>query len=50
MIALINEHIDNMDQNEQRAEVEAHYQNTLEHIKGMKAKEETAEKFAPIEL
>ena len=50
LIALINEHIDNMDQSEQRAEVEAHYQNTLEHIRGMQAKEKTAEKFARIAL
>ena len=50
LIALINEHIENMDQSEQRSEVEAHYHNTLEHIKGMQANEKTAEKFAPIEL
>jgi len=50
LIALINEHIDNMDQSEQRAEVEAHYQSTLGHIRAMQANEKFAEQFAPIEL
>jgi vacuolar protein sorting-associated protein 35 len=49
LIALINEHIENMEQgSEQRAEVEAHYKNTLIHIKGMQNNEKTAEKFAGI--
>ena len=50
LIALINEHIDNMDQSEQRAEVEAHYRNTLDHIRGMQEHPKTADKFASIAL
>jgi len=50
LIALINEHIDNMDHNEARAEVEAHYRNTLRHIRRKQQAPETeiSEKFGPI--
>ena len=48
LIALINEHIDNMDQNETRAEVEAHYRNTLRHIRRKQQSADSADKFAPI--
>lgn len=50
LIALVNEHIDNMDMSEQRSEVEAHYRNTLAHIRRMQQNSKTAEKFAAIEL
>jgi vacuolar protein sorting-associated protein 35 len=48
LIALINEHIDGMDQSDARAEVEATYKNTLAHIARKKADPATAEKFAKI--
>jgi len=48
LIALINEHIENMEASEQKSEVEAHYKNTLVHIQGMQQNEKTAEKFASI--
>lgn len=50
LIALINEHMENMEASEQRAEVEAHYRNTLAHIKGMQAADATKEKFVGIVL
>merc|ERR1712086_1007327 len=46
LIALINEHMDNMDMSEQRSLVEAHYRSTLAHIRSMQQSEKTAEKFA----
>ena len=48
LIALINDHIDNMEEGEQRTEVEAFYQNTLQHIRAAKAKDEMAELFAEV--
>ena len=49
LIALINEHIENMDtQSDARSQVEAHYKNTLIHIKGMQNNEKTKEKFEGI--
>jgi len=48
LIALINEHVDGMDHNEARAEVEATYKNTLVHIARKKREPETAEKFSKI--
>ena len=48
LIALINDHIDNMEEGEQRTEVEAFYQNTLQHIRAAKAKDELAERFAEV--
>jgi len=50
LIALINEHIENMEASEQRSEVEAHYKNTLAHIRGMQLNEKTREKFETIVL
>jgi len=50
LIALINEHIENMEASEQRSEVEAHYRNTLAHIRGMQQAEKTQEKFEGIIL
>lgn len=50
LIALINEHIENMEVSEARSEVEAHYRNTLSHIKGMQQAEATKEKFEGIVL
>jgi vacuolar protein sorting-associated protein 35 len=50
LIALINEHVENMEASEQRSEVEAHFQNTLAHIKGMQQAEKTKEKFEGIVL
>jgi vacuolar protein sorting-associated protein 35 len=48
LIALINEHIDGMDHNEQRAEVEVTYRNTLKHIGRKKKDEKTKLKFQGI--
>lgn len=48
LIALIQEHIENMDASDQRSEVEAHYRATLAHIRGMQQNPKTSEKFAPI--
>jgi vacuolar protein sorting-associated protein 35 len=49
LIALINEHIENMDtQSDARSQVEAHYKNTLIHIKGMQNNDKTKEKFEGI--
>eukprot|EP00937_MAST-01D_sp_MAST-1D-sp2_P003658 g3658.t1 len=48
LIALINDHIENMEEDEARTEVELFYQNTISHIKLVKTKEEFAEKFAEI--
>jgi vacuolar protein sorting-associated protein 35 len=50
LIALINEHIENMEASEQRSEVEAHFRNTLAHIKGLQQAEKTKEKFEAITL
>jgi len=48
LIALINEHIDGMDHNDQRAEVEVMYRNTLQHIGRKKRDAKTREKFGGI--
>lgn len=50
LIALINTHIENMESSNQRSEVEAHYRNTKEHIRGLQANPKTAAKFQPIVL
>mmetsp|Transcript_11276 Transcript_11276/g.32441 ORF Transcript_11276/g.32441 Transcript_11276/m.32441 type:complete len:802 (-) Transcript_11276:509-2914(-) len=50
LIQLVNEHIDDMDMSEQRSLVEAHYRNTLAHIRRMQQNSKTAEKFADIDL
>lgn len=50
LIALINEHIDNMDVSEQRSQVEAHYKATLAHITAMQQNEKFAEKFAEVQV
>ena len=49
-LALINDHIDNMEEGDQRTEVETFYQNTLKHITGRKAQEQFAEKFAEVAI
>merc|ERR1711991_1311757 len=48
LIALINDHVDNMEEGEQRTEVETFYQNTIQHIQAAKAKDELAERFAEV--
>jgi vacuolar protein sorting-associated protein 35 len=50
LVALINDHIDNMEEGDQRTEVETFYQNTLKHITGRKAQEQFAEKFAEVAI
>jgi vacuolar protein sorting-associated protein 35 len=50
LIALINEHMENMEASEQRDAVQQQYKNTLAHIQMRKDGEATAEKFADIAL
>ena len=48
LIALINEHINNMDESDARTAVELHYQNTLKYIEQKKQNAEFKEKYADI--
>ena len=50
LISLINEHMENMEASDQRTDVEAHYRNTLTHIRGMQQAEATREQFKDIKL
>lgn len=44
-MALINEHIESLDQSDARAEMELYYANTLDHIRRKKTQEDLPEKL-----
>jgi len=50
LIALINEHIESMDQSEARKEVEVQFRNILRHIQLKQASSDTAARYASIEI
>lgn len=50
LVALIDEQLSKMEPGEARNAVDAHYKNTLEHIRRKQQDPETAEKFAGVTL